>query len=105
AERVNVDVLLVQRPGEAAPETLVRDLLSGTVLPGRILVAKDGAPAESTEGPYGLLLHQAPLGRGLTRNSLLAVSEARRLLVVDSGMRASRYLLERLAAEEADVVH
>lgn len=105
AERVDVDVLLVQRPGEAAPETLVRDLLSGTVLPGRILVAKDGAPAESTEGPYGLLLHQAPLGRGLTRNSLLEVSKARRLLVVDSGMRASRYLLERLAAEEADVVH
>jgi hypothetical protein len=106
ATRAGVDVLLVRRPGEADPDDLVNDLLTGTVGPNRVLVGEDGvlpAPAR----PYDVLVHDLPLGRGLTRNSLLQRSTAERLLVLDGGMRASRYLLERLlaAADGVNVVH
>jgi hypothetical protein len=106
APLVDVDVLVVRRPGEVDPDDLVNDLLTGTVRPTRVLVGEDGvlpAPAR----PYDVLVHDRPLGRGLTRNSLLQRSNAERLLVLDGGMRASRYLLERLlgAAAGVDVVH
>ncbi|HEV2781504.1 MAG TPA: glycosyltransferase family A protein, partial [Actinophytocola sp.] len=106
ADPVDVDVLLVRRPGEVDPDPLVDDLLTGTARPRRILVGEDGvrpAPAR----PYDLLWHEAPLGRGLTRNTLLTRSTAEWLLILDGGMRASRFLIERFlaAADGVDVVH
>ncbi|GAB3576150.1 hypothetical protein GCM10027445_39780 [Amycolatopsis endophytica] len=107
AERAEVDVLLVRRPGEGDPDPLVRDLLAGTVLPRRILLGEDGVAPRPAPRPADLLRHELPLGRGYTRNRLLARSSAPWLLVLDGGMRASRRLLERLvaASDEADVVH
>jgi hypothetical protein len=57
--------------------------------------------------PVDVLVHEAPLGRGLSRNALLERSAAPWLLVLDGGMRATRSLLERLweATASADVVH
>ena len=109
-ERADVDVLLVRRPGEVDPDGLVSDLLSGTVLPNAVLVGEDGVVPWSRPRPAELLVHDAPLGRGLTRNALLARSASTWLLVLDGGMRASGHLLERLLAgaaraEGADVVH
>jgi Glycosyl transferases group 1 len=105
-EAADVDVLLVRRPGEADPEPLINDLLTGTVRPGRVLLGEDGV-LPNAACPWDRLVHERPLGRGLTRNALLARSTAKWLLVLDGGMRASRYLLERLLAAraEVDVVH
>nr|WP_243869828.1 glycosyltransferase family A protein [Amycolatopsis granulosa] len=107
AGRAEVDVLLVRRPGEPDPEPLVRDLLTGTVLPRRILVGEDGVAPRPRPRAADLLRHELPLGRGYTRNRLLERSSAPWLLVLDGGMRASRRLLERLVAatDGADVVH
>ncbi|MFJ8813245.1 glycosyltransferase family protein [Amycolatopsis thermoflava] len=107
ADRAEVDVLLVRRPGEPDPDPLVRDLLAGTVLPRRILVGEDGVAPRPRPRPADLLRHELPLGRGYTRNRLLERSAAPWLLVLDGGLRASRRLLERLvaASAEVDVMH
>ena len=107
AERADVDVLLVRRPGEPDPDALVRDLLTGTALPRRIFVGADGVVPRPAPRPVDLLRHELPLGRGFTRNALLDRSAAPWLLVLDGGMRASRRLLERLVAASGtvDVVH
>ncbi|OZM70041.1 hypothetical protein CFN78_27295 [Amycolatopsis antarctica] len=106
-ERSDVDVLVVRRPGEPDPDPLVRDLLAGTVLPGQVLVADDGVGPVPAARPYRLLRNTSPIGCGTSRNALLGESTASWLLVLDAGMRASRYLLERLlgASGEVDVVH
>ncbi|MFL6142726.1 MAG: hypothetical protein ACJ72N_12775 [Labedaea sp.] len=107
ADRADVDVLLVHRPGELDPAGLVNDLVTGTVLPRRVLVGADGVPSGSVP-PWCDVLHQdSPLGRGLTRNALLRRTEAPWLLVLDTGLSASPHLLERLvgAAKDVDVVH
>jgi hypothetical protein len=102
--RADVDVVLVQRPGEPDPGRLVRDLRTGTVLPARVLVCADGVIATSADRPDPLLLHEFPLGRATARNGLLARSAARWVLVLDAGCRAAPRLLERfLAAATADV--
>ncbi|WP_370945956.1 glycosyltransferase [Amycolatopsis sp. cg5] len=103
----DVDVLIVRRPGEVDPDDLVTDLLTGTVLPKRVLVGEDGVSPWPAPRPYDLLLNERPLGRGFTRNILLERSSASMLLVLDGGMRASRHLLERFvaAADGVDVVH
>ncbi|WP_340685988.1 glycosyltransferase [Amycolatopsis coloradensis] len=103
----DVDVLIVRRTGEADPDELVNDLLTGSVTPKQVLVGEDGVRPWRRPRPYDVLLHDAPLGRGLTRNSLLERSTASWLLVLDGGTRASEFLLERLlaASESADVVH
>ncbi|SDC78022.1 glycosyltransferase family protein [Actinokineospora iranica] len=107
AERVDVDVLIVRRPGEVDPDDLVNDILVGTVLPKRVLVCEDGVVPLSKPRPVDLLTHAAPMGRGVGRNALLARSSAEWLLVLDGGTRASRFLLERFwsATGSADVVH
>lgn len=102
-----VDVVLVRRPGEVDPDDLVSDLLAGTVLPRAVLVGEDGVIPRRTPRPAHVLAHEPSLGRGFTRNALLARSTAEWLLVLDGDLRASRYLLERLlaAADGVDVVH
>lgn len=110
SRRAEVDVLLVCGPGEPDPDPLIRDLLSGTVLPNRVLLGEDGSGPGAARACADVLWHEFPLGRGLTRNRLRTCSEAPWLLVLDGGMRASRRLLERLltAAEhtaEAEVAH
>jgi hypothetical protein len=104
--RVDVDVLIVRRPGEVDPDELVNDLATGSVVPNRVLVGEDGV-IPVPDRPYDVLVHYLPLGRGLTRNALLRHCTAERLLVLDGGLRASRHLLERFlaAADTADVVH
>ncbi|RZQ62212.1 hypothetical protein EWH70_21465 [Amycolatopsis suaedae] len=103
AERAPVDVLLVRRPGEPDPAGLVHDLLGGTVLPRQILIGEDGALPSSS--PFPTLVHEFPLGRGYARNRLLERSRSPWLLVVDAGLRASPYLLERLLEADAPVAH
>lgn len=96
--RGDVDVLLVRRPGEPEAGQLIQDLLSGTLLPGRILLGEDGVVSGRmgwAEGKADLLWHEFPLGRGVTRNKLLASSSAEWLLILDGGMRASSRLIER----------
>ncbi|MFC9250946.1 glycosyltransferase family protein [Amycolatopsis thailandensis] len=107
AGTADVDVLIVRRPGEVDPDELANDLLTGGVTPRKVLVGEDGVHPWPRPRPYDVLLHDTPLGRGLTRNSLLERSTASWLLVLDGGMRASEFLLERLlaASEGADVVH
>ncbi|MGW4128713.1 glycosyltransferase family protein [Amycolatopsis japonica] len=107
AGTADVDVLIVRRTGEADPDDLANDLITGSVTPRKVLVGEDGVHPWPRPRPYDVLLHEAPLGRGLTRNSLLERSTASWLLVLDGGMRASEFLLERLLAvsEDADVVH
>lgn len=109
ATHADVDVLIVRRSGEVDPDALVTDLLTGTVLPRQVLVGEDGVAPWSAPRPYELLLHEQPLGRGLTRNSLLERSTAEWLLVLDGGMRASRHLVERFVAAagtaDVDLVH
>ncbi|MEV6905438.1 glycosyltransferase family A protein [Amycolatopsis sp. NPDC051071] len=107
AGSADVDVLIVRRTGEVDPDDLANDLLTGTVLPRRVLVGEDGVHPWPRPRAYDVLLHDTPLGRGLTRNALLERSTASWLLVLDGGMRASEFLLERLLAssEGADVVH
>jgi hypothetical protein len=108
SEPAGVDVLIVRRPGEVDPDALVGDLLGGTVRPNRVLLCEDGvSPRRPGPRPYDLLRHDLPMGRGRSRNALLAHSTAEWLLVLDGGMRASRYALERLlaAAGDAEVVH
>ncbi|OKJ98589.1 glycosyltransferase family protein [Amycolatopsis sp. CB00013] len=107
AGTADVDVLIVRRTGEADPDDLANDLITGSVTPRKVLVGEDGVHPWPRPRPYDVLLHEAPLGRGLTRNSLLERSTASWLLVLDGGMRASEFLLERLLAvsEGADVVH
>jgi hypothetical protein len=104
----DVDALIVRRPGEVDPDALVSDLLGGSVAPNRVLLGEDGVPPRQPgPRPYDLLWHHLPVGRGRTRNALLARSTAEWLLVLDGGLRASRYALERLlaAAGDAEVVH
>ncbi|WP_410601652.1 glycosyltransferase [Amycolatopsis sp. lyj-90] len=103
----DVDVLIVRRTGEVDPDDLANDLLTGSVPPRKVLVGEDGVHPWPRPRPYDTLLHDTPLGRGLTRNSLLERSTASWLLVLDGGMRASEFLLERLlaASTDADVVH
>ncbi len=103
----DVDVLIVRRPGEVDPDELANDLFTGSVVPRRVLVGEDGVHPWPRPRPYDTLRHEAPLGRGLTRNSLLERSTASWLLVLDGGMRASEFLLERLLAvsEDVDIVH
>ncbi|MER7858316.1 glycosyltransferase [Amycolatopsis japonica] len=103
----DVDVLIVRRTGEVDPDDLANDLLTGSVTPRKVLVGEDGVHPWPRPRPYDVLLHDTPLGRGLTRNSLLERSTASWVLVLDGGMRASEFLLERLLAvsEGADVVH
>jgi len=107
AGTADVDVLIVRRTGEVDPDDLANDLLTGSVTPRKVLVGEDGVHPWPRPRPYDVLLHDTPLGRGLTRNSLLERSTAPWLLVLDGGMRASEFLLERLLAvsEGADVVH
>lgn len=107
AGTADVDVLIVRRTGEVDPDELANDLLTGSVVPRKVLVGEDGVHPWPRPRPYDVLLHDTPLGRGLTRNSLLERSTASWLLVLDGGMRASEFLLERLlaASEGADVVH
>ncbi|MFJ4104779.1 glycosyltransferase family protein [Amycolatopsis japonica] len=107
AGTTDVDVLIVRRTGEVDPDDLANDLLTGSVTPRKVLVGEDGVHPWPRPRPYDVLLHDTPLGRGLTRNSLLERSTASWLLVLDGGMRASEFLLERLLAgsEGADVVH
>ncbi|MFE5505768.1 glycosyltransferase family protein [Amycolatopsis japonica] len=107
AGTADVDVLIVRRTGEVDPDDLANDLLTGSVTPRKVLVGEDGVHPWPRPRPYDVLLHDTPLGRGLTRNSLLERSTASWLLVLDGGMRASEFLLERLLAvsEGADVVH
>ncbi|MEU8415400.1 glycosyltransferase [Amycolatopsis japonica] len=107
AGTADVDVLIVRRTGEADPDDLANDLITGSVTPRKVLVGEDGVHPWPRPRPYDVLLHETPLGRGLTRNSLLERSTASWLLVLDGGMRASEFLLERLLAvsEGADVVH
>jgi len=100
-----VDVLIVQRPGEPDPDGLVLDLLGGTVQPERILLCGDGTPAPTRSNATAVLHHEMPLGRGVARNSLLERSAADHVLVLDAGLRASRHLVERLLAADADVAH
>lgn len=104
----DVDVLIVRRTGEVDPDDLANDLLTGTVVPRRVLVGEDGVHPWPRPRPYDVLLHDTPLGRGLTRNCLLERSTSSWLLVLDGGMRASEFLLERLlaaASDGVDVVH
>ncbi|WP_037315697.1 glycosyltransferase family protein [Amycolatopsis orientalis] len=103
----DVDVLIVRRTGEVDPDDLANDLLTGSVSPRKVLVGEDGVHPWPRPRPYDVLLHDTPLGRGLTRNSLLERSTASWLLVLDGGMRASEFLLERLlaASDDVDVVH
>ncbi|MER6663612.1 glycosyltransferase [Amycolatopsis japonica] len=107
AGTADVDVLIVRRTGEVDPDDLANDLITGSVTPRKVLVGEDGVHPWPRPRPYDVLLHDTPLGRGLTRNSLLERSTASWLLVLDGGMRASEFLLERLLAvsEGADVVH
>ncbi len=107
AGSADVDVLIVRRTGEVDPDELTNDLLTGTVPPRKVLVGEDGVHPWPRPRSYDVLLHDTPLGRGLTRNALLERSTASWLLVLDGGMRASKFLLERLLAfsEDADVVH
>ncbi|MGA6162823.1 glycosyltransferase family protein [Amycolatopsis magusensis] len=105
AARGPVDVLLVRRPGEPDPVELATDLLNGTVLPRRLLVGEDGALTSSAARPYDVLEHEFALGRGFTRNALLERSDAPWLLVLDAGLRASPYLVERLLEPGTDVAH
>jgi hypothetical protein len=107
APRADVDVLVVQRPGESDPGELVFDLLTGPVRPARVLVCADGVPVSGGERAYDVLHHDMPLGRGVSRNELLARSGATWLLVLDSNMRVSGHLVERLmsATADVDVVH
>ncbi|QFZ16105.1 glycosyltransferase family protein [Saccharothrix syringae] len=101
----DVDALVVHRPGEPDPDELVLDLLNGTVRPGRVLLCADGSPLPSRSRATAVLEHEMPLGRGVARNGLLERSTAKWLLVLDAGLRASRRLLERLLAADADVAH
>ncbi|ANN21375.1 hypothetical protein SD37_41250 [Amycolatopsis orientalis] len=103
----DVDVLIVRRTGEVDPDDLANDLLTGSVPPRKVLVGEDGVHPWPRPRPYDVLLHDTPLGRGLTRNSLLERSTASWLLVLDGGMRASEFLLERLlaASDDVDIVH
>ncbi|MFE9744195.1 glycosyltransferase [Saccharothrix saharensis] len=101
----DVDVLLVHRPGEPDPDELVLDLLGGTVRPGQVLLCVDGSPLPSRTHADAVLQHEMPLGRGVARNGLMERVTAEWLLVVDAGMRASRRLVERLLAPDADVAH
>ncbi|MFJ6670430.1 glycosyltransferase [Actinosynnema sp. NPDC091369] len=101
----DVDVLVVQRPGEQDPDDLLLDLLGGTVRPGRLLVCVDGASMLTRSHATAVLQHEMPLGRGAARNGLLERSDADWLLVLDAGMRASRHLVERLLEADADVAH
>lgn len=112
APRADVDVLIVQRPGEPSPPPLIFDVLGGRLLPRRVLLAEDGVCTSQWETlPVGLLQHEYPLGRGLARNRLLEHATADWLLVLDSGMRTSPHLLrsfvERVGedADRIDVVH
>lgn len=107
APRAEVDVLVVQRPGESDPSALVADLLTGTVLPRRVLVGADGVDPPRDWRGCEVQVHEQALGRGYTRNRLCARALSPWLFVADGGMRASGYLLERMleAGEEADVVH
>ncbi|MEC3981436.1 glycosyltransferase family protein [Amycolatopsis sp. H20-H5] len=109
ATQADVDVLLVRRPGEVDPDDLIADLIAGTRPPRRVLLGEDGVHPWPKPRPAQMLLHTEPLGRGLTRNALLERSTAPWLLVLDGGMRASEFLLERLLtaadSEGTDVVH
>ncbi|GAB3503597.1 glycosyltransferase family protein [Amycolatopsis cihanbeyliensis] len=107
APRADVDVLVVRRPGEPDPAELVHDLLSGSLLPRRVLLGEDGSASRSTTRPHDTLVHEFPLGRGVTRNTLLRRSGAPRTLVLDAGMRAAKHLLERLleGGPEQGVAH
>lgn len=98
----DVDVLIVRRPAEPDPAELVRDLALGTTRPGQVLVCHDGVPPGRATTPARVLLHELPLGKGLSRNELLGRSEAEWLLVLDSGMRASPHLVARLLAATGD---
>jgi hypothetical protein len=106
--RADVDVLVVRRPGEPDPDELLRDLAVGTTRPARVLVCHDGTPPGRGVGDERSLLHELPVGRGQSRNELLAESTADRLLVLDAGLRARPHLVERFVAAAADgaqVVH
>ena len=106
--RADVDVLLVQRPGEPDPDRLIRDLHTGTVLPKRVLVCADGVVSAPRDHPDPVLSHEFPLGRATARNALLARATARWLLVLDAGFRAAPTLVERFlsaATAEVAVVH
>jgi hypothetical protein len=106
--RAEVDVLLVQGPGEPDPSGLLDDLLGGTVLPARILFGADGVSPPPRPRAADLLVHELPLGRGATRNELLTRSAAEWVLVLNAGMRALPRLVERLlgsASPDVDVVH
>lgn len=100
-----VDVLIVQRPGEPDPDELILDLLGGTVRPEQILLCVDGTPAPSRSNASAVLQHEMPLGRGVARNGLLERSATDHVLVLDAGLRASRHLVSRLLAADADVAH
>ncbi|GAA3619892.1 hypothetical protein GCM10022267_02560 [Lentzea roselyniae] len=100
-----VDVLIVQRPGEPDPDELILDLLGGTVRPERILLCVDGTSTPARSNATAVLHHEMPLGRGVARNGLLERSGADHVLVLDSGLRASRHLVSRLLAADADVAH
>lgn len=106
--RVDVDVLVVRRPGEPDPDELVRDLALGARQPTRVLVCHDGVAPGRGAGAERTLLHELPIGRGLSRNELLANSAASWLLVLDAGLRASPHLVTRFVAateDGAQVVH
>jgi hypothetical protein len=105
--RAPVDVVLVQSTGESDPSDLIDDLLVGTLLPQRILVGVDGTSHDRRPRGYDRLIHEFRLGLGYTRNALLRRSQAHWVLVLDTGMRASKYLLERFTSvtEETAVVH
>ena len=96
----DVDVLIVRRPGEPDPDELIRDLALGTTRPGRVLVCHDGVAPGADTGDF--LLHELPIGRGLSRNELLAESAAQWLLVLDAGLRARPHLVARFAAAAVD---
>ncbi|MFI9810811.1 glycosyltransferase family protein [Saccharothrix variisporea] len=100
-----VDVLVVQQPGEPDPDPLLFDLINGTVRPDRLLVCADGVPLSAGSPATAVLHHEIRLGLGEARAGLLERSGADRLLVLDAGFRASRHLLERLLAADADVAH
>ncbi len=106
--RADVDVLIVRRPAEPDPDELVRDLAIGTTRPGQVFVCHDGVVAGRGLAAERLLLHELPVGRGLSRNEMLAESTADWLLVLDAGLRASPHLLARFVAATGDgarVVH
>lgn len=104
APRVDVDVLVVRAPGEVDPDDLAGDLLTGTVLPRRVLVCEDGVLPSGKSRAWDVLAHPEQTGRGFSRNRLLERSSADWLLVLDGGMRASRHLLERLWDGRGDAV-